>query len=117
MSTETIDTATQPAPEPAWKADLQQAMNATWKTIGIPTAADPFFTGQKTWARDGAYVGEVGYLLLAPVLEIAAAYDVPVNETPAVGGGTTYRATVPVDGTDVHIWTSNPADAPTAVEG
>lgn len=51
-----------------------------------------------------------------PLLEIAEAYDVPVTEFTAGGGTTTYSVVVPVDGVDVRIWTSNPADAPTAVE-
>ncbi|MCX4504289.1 hypothetical protein [Streptomyces anulatus] len=119
MTTETIRTAPTATPEPptpTWQRSLQLATNATWKTIGIPTAAEPFYTGQKTWGRTGGYVGEIGYLLLAPLLEIAEAYDVPVTEFTAGGGTTTYSVVVPVDGVDVRIWTSNPADAPTAVE-
>ncbi|MER7696207.1 hypothetical protein [Streptomyces sp. NPDC096095] len=109
-----IETIPQPASAtPAWQSGLQLAMNATWKALGIPTAAGPFFSGQKTWDRSSGYVGEVGYLLLAPLQEIAEAYDVPVTETPAAGGGTTYKVVAPVDGVDVHIWTTNPADAPT----
>ncbi|MGW0545265.1 hypothetical protein ACWD0D_33965 [Streptomyces griseoincarnatus] len=115
MSTETIGTTAQPALAPAWKSGLQLAMNATWKTIGVPTAAEPFYSTQKTWARTGDYVGEVGYLLLAPLKEIAEAYDVPVHETTA-GGTTTYKVVVPVDGITVTIWTTNPADAPAATE-
>ncbi|MFG2506775.1 hypothetical protein ACGFOW_14865 [Streptomyces rubiginosohelvolus] len=117
MSTETIGTAPTPTPEPPapWKRGLQLAANATWKAIGISTA-EPFYTGQKTWGRDGAYVGEIGYLSLAPLLEIAEEYDVPVSETPAPGGGSTWAIVVPVDGIDVHIWTSNPDDAPTAAD-
>ncbi|WP_228989455.1 hypothetical protein [Streptomyces sp. DH8] len=107
MSTETIATNSQPV----WTSGLQLAMTATWKVIGIPSA-QPFHAGQTSWDRTGDYVGEVHYLLLAPLREIAAAYDVPVTEAPAAGGGTTYKVVVPVDGTDVHIWTTNPADAP-----
>ncbi|MFJ9889842.1 hypothetical protein ACIQRW_28860 [Streptomyces sp. NPDC091287] len=113
MSTETIGTTPQPAPAPTWQAGLQLAMNATWKAIGIPTTAQPFHAGQTSWGRTGDYVGDVHYLLLAPLREIAAAYDVPVTETRPAGGGTTYTVVVPVDGVDVHIWTTNPADAPT----
>ncbi|MEV3848127.1 hypothetical protein AB0J30_15185 [Streptomyces microflavus] len=114
MSTETIATPAPPAPEPGSRADLQQAMNATWTTV-TTTAFDPFFTGQKTWGRDGAYVAEIGYLLLQPVLEIAAEYDVSVTETPSPSG-TTYKAVASVHGVDVHVWTASPTDAPTAVE-
>ncbi|GGZ52980.1 hypothetical protein [Streptomyces rubiginosohelvolus] len=118
MSTETIGTAPTPTPEPPtpkWKRSLQLAANATWKAVGISTA-EPFYTGQKTWGRTGGYVGEIGYLSLAPLLEIAEEYDVPVSETPAPGGGTTWAIVVPVDGINVHIWTSNPDDAPTAAD-
>ncbi|MEU6952110.1 hypothetical protein [Streptomyces sp. NPDC045714] len=115
MSTETIGTNPQPALAPTWQSGLQLAMNATWKAIGVPSAAEPFHAGQTTWGRTGDYVGEVHYLLLAPLLEIASAYDVPVAEVPAAGGGTTYKVVVPVDGIDVHIWTTDPADATTAV--
>ncbi|MEV5688596.1 hypothetical protein AB0L68_36370 [Streptomyces sp. NPDC052164] len=111
MSTETIGATPQPAPVPAWQSGLRLAMNATWKAIGIPSAG-PFHAGQTSWGRTGDYVGEVHYLLLAPLLEIAAAYDVPVAETPAAGGGTTYKVVAPVDGVTVTIWTTNPADAP-----
>ncbi|WP_424918910.1 hypothetical protein [Streptomyces sp. wa1064] len=118
MTTETIGTAptTSEPPTPIWQRSLQLAMNATWTAIGVPSAAaEPFHAGQTTWGRTGDYVGEVHYLLLAPLLEIAAAYDVPVTEVPAAGGGTTYKVVVPVDGIDVHIWTTDPADATTAV--
>ncbi|MGW7473694.1 hypothetical protein ACWGIT_19125 [Streptomyces cyaneofuscatus] len=117
MSTETIDTATQPAPAPAWKRGLEQATAATWKAIGVPTQAVPFCVVQKDYEGRGEYAGDVCYQLLEPLLQIAAAYDVPVSESTAGGGGTTYSAVVPVDGINVTIWTTNPADAPTAVEG
>ncbi|MGW4250114.1 hypothetical protein [Streptomyces californicus] len=107
MSTESIATDSQPT----WRSGLQQAMNATWKTIGLPAEAEPFYSGQKTWSRSGDYVGEIGYLLLAPLQEIAQAYGAPITET-ETATGTTYKVVVPVDGTTVHIWTTNPADAP-----
>ncbi|MET8707816.1 hypothetical protein [Streptomyces californicus] len=106
MSTESIATDSQPT----WKSGLQQAMTATWKTIGIPTA-QPFHAGQTSWDRTGDYVGEVHYELLAPIQEIAQAYGAPITET-QTATGTTYKTVVPVDGTNVHIWTTNPADAP-----
>ncbi|MEU0001166.1 hypothetical protein ABZ069_30035 [Streptomyces microflavus] len=118
MSTETIETVgttAPPAAEPGSRADLQQAMNATWAVVGIPTA-DPFFTGQKVWGRPSAYVAEIGYLLLEPVLQIAAEYDVNVTET-TTPSGTTYKTVASVHGVDVHVWTTSPTDAPTAVEG
>jgi len=113
VTTETIRTNPQPAPAPEWQAGLQLAMNATWKAIGVPASAQPFHAGQTSWDHAGDYVGDVHYLLLAPLQEIAAAYDVPVTETRPAGGSITYKVVVPVDGVDVHIWTTNPADAPT----
>ncbi|MEU3972383.1 hypothetical protein [Streptomyces bacillaris] len=116
MSTQTIGTTPpQPTKGTDWKTGQRTAVNATHTVIDLPTTAQPLFTCQKTWGRQGGYVGEVGYLLLAPLLEIAAAYDVPVTELPALGGGTTYKVVAPVDGTTVTIWTTDPADAATAV--
>ncbi|MFW3459660.1 hypothetical protein ACN24K_01535 [Streptomyces microflavus] len=114
MSTETIGTET-PAPAPAaWQRGLQQAMTATWKAIGVPSAAAPFCIAQND-VGGGKHTGNVHYLLLAPLREIAEAYDVPVNESTA-GGSTTYTVVVPVDGVTVTIWTTNPADAPAVTE-
>ncbi|MEU5284167.1 hypothetical protein AB0G97_09120 [Streptomyces sp. NPDC020755] len=111
MSTETIGTTPQTA-QPAWKRGLKQAIAATWKTIGIPTSAHgPIDAAHRDWEGHGDYAGTVHYLLLAPVREIAAAYDIPVTET-TNDSGTTYSVVVPVDGISVTIWTTNPADAP-----
>ncbi|MYR36410.1 hypothetical protein GTX14_05030 [Streptomyces sp. SID4944] len=114
MSTQTIGTTSQTVKPLAWKAGVQAAANATWKILASASSpAEPFFTCQKTWGTH--YVGEAGYLLLAPLLEIAAAYDVPVTKTQTEGGSTTYKVVVPVDGTTVTLWTTDPDDATTAV--
>ncbi|MFD4000888.1 hypothetical protein [Streptomyces rubiginosohelvolus] len=118
MSTETIGTAPTPTPEPptpSWMRGLQLATNATWKAIGIPAEASPFCVTQNDMG-DGEHTGHVHYLLLAPLLEIAEAYDAPVTETKSLGGGTTYSVAVPVDGVTVTIWTTDPADAPAVAE-
>ncbi|MFE3471153.1 hypothetical protein ACFXOI_05615 [Streptomyces bacillaris] len=117
MSTQTIETTSPQSVKPlAWKTGVQAAANATWKVLASASSpAEPFFTCQKTWDRTH-YAGEAGYLLLAPLLEIAAAYDVPVTKTQTEGGSTTYKVVVPVDGTTVTLWTTDPDDAATAVE-
>ncbi|MCR8947359.1 hypothetical protein NW249_35325 [Streptomyces sp. OUCMDZ-4982] len=120
MSTQTIETTSpQPVKPLAWKTGVRAAANATWKVLAS-SPAEPFFTCQKTWDRTH-YVGEAGYLLLAPLLEIAAAYDVPVTKTQTEDGSThktvtTYKAVIPVDGTTVTLWATDPDDAATAVE-
>ncbi|WP_299542091.1 hypothetical protein [uncultured Streptomyces sp.] len=105
----------EPTPMPAWKAGLQLATTATWTAIGIPTAAAPYCVTQ-TDIGGGQHTGNVHYLLLAPLLEIARAYDVAVSELSSAAG-TTYTAVVPVDGVNVTIWTTNPTDANSAVTG
>ncbi|MER8262692.1 hypothetical protein ABT007_00690 [Streptomyces griseus] len=110
MSTETIGTDS----PPVWKSGLEQATDACWKAIGIPTSArGPVAATQRDYEGRGDYAGTVHYLLLAPLQEIAAAYGAPVTET-TNDAGTTYSVIVPVDGINVTIWTTNPADAPTS---
>lgn len=110
MSTETIRTDS----SPVWQAGLEQAAAACWKAIGIPTSArGPVAATQRDYEGHGDYAGTVHYLLLSPLQEIAAAYGVPVAET-TNDSGTTYSVIVPVDGINVTIWTTNPADAPTS---
>lgn len=117
MTTEAIGTTPTPA-EPAWKGGLERATAATWKAIGIPTSArGPVHAAHRDWEGRGDYAGTIHYLLLAPLLEIAAAYDdAPVTET-TNDAGTTYSVSVPVDGITVTIWTTNPTDVGAAQSG
>lgn len=115
MTTETTEPSAAAAEPTGWRAAQQLATNATWQVSGI-TAVAPFCVTQND-VDGGVYTGAVHYHLLAPLREIAEAYDVTVIESPSAGGGTAYRVVALVDGTSVTCWAVNPTDAPTAQTG
>lgn len=96
MTTET----TVPAPAP-WRTAQQQVTNATWHVSAISDTA-PFCISQIE--RGDTYAGDLHYSAPEPVHAIAAAYDIPVTETPSGDTDTCLSARVTVDGIAVRAW-------------
>ncbi|MEU9199448.1 hypothetical protein [Streptomyces sp. NPDC048332] len=111
MTTETI----QPAPQtaelpPKWRAHLQQAYNATWQAAGRVDTGPFCVTQNQIQAAAGAYSGNLHYLDVAAVKQLADAYDVEVTATSGPSG-THYQATANVEGVPVTAWAVDSSEA------